>query len=159
MSQIFHRSTNIWSKVSIIAGLAFAGFLGWVVVTHVVCVTELNRLHDVLVGPRDVAGPSEDHQERDEAANEEEKPCEAGLGEEIGAAIEDLRHREFVRLAARRRGVSQRARVRPGVSGSVPPKLVRPTGICTTVVKKGSSVEPAVSGLSARYNLKTASHP
>ena len=33
MSQIFHRSTNIWSKVSILGGLVFAGFLGWVVVT------------------------------------------------------------------------------------------------------------------------------
>jgi hypothetical protein len=33
MSQIFHRSLNIWSKVSIIAGLVFVGFLGWVVVT------------------------------------------------------------------------------------------------------------------------------
>ena len=33
MSQIFHRSSNIWSKVSILAALVFAGFLGWVVVT------------------------------------------------------------------------------------------------------------------------------
>src|SRR4029078_12860176 len=33
MSQIFHRSTNIWSKVSILVGLVFLGFLGWAVVT------------------------------------------------------------------------------------------------------------------------------
>ena len=33
MSQIFHRSTNIWSKVSILAALGFVGFLGWVVFT------------------------------------------------------------------------------------------------------------------------------
>ena len=33
MSQIFHRSSNIWSKVSILASLVFVGFLGWVVVT------------------------------------------------------------------------------------------------------------------------------
>jgi hypothetical protein len=33
MSQIFHSSTNIWSKFSIVAALAFVGFLGWVVVT------------------------------------------------------------------------------------------------------------------------------
>jgi hypothetical protein len=33
MSQIFHRSLNIWSKVSIVLGLVFVGFLGWVVVT------------------------------------------------------------------------------------------------------------------------------
>ena len=33
MSQIFHRSLNIWSKVSIIAGGVFVAFLGWVVVT------------------------------------------------------------------------------------------------------------------------------
>lgn len=33
MSQIFHRSTNIWSKVSILGALVFVGFLGWVVVT------------------------------------------------------------------------------------------------------------------------------
>ena len=32
MSQVFHPSTNIWSKVSIVAGLVFLGFLGWVVV-------------------------------------------------------------------------------------------------------------------------------
>ena len=32
MSQIFPPSTNIWSKVSIIVGLAFVGFLTWVVV-------------------------------------------------------------------------------------------------------------------------------
>ena len=33
MSQIFHRSTNIWSRVSIVAALGFVGFLGWVVFT------------------------------------------------------------------------------------------------------------------------------
>ena len=33
MSQIFHRSTNVWSKVSIVGALVFVGFLGWVVVT------------------------------------------------------------------------------------------------------------------------------
>ena len=33
MSQIFHRSTNIWSRVSIVGALVFVGFLGWVVVT------------------------------------------------------------------------------------------------------------------------------
>ena len=33
MSQIFHRSTNYWSRFSIAAGLLFVGFLGWVVVT------------------------------------------------------------------------------------------------------------------------------
>src|SRR5574339_645549 len=33
MSQIFHRSLNIWSKVSILGGAAFVGFLGFVVVT------------------------------------------------------------------------------------------------------------------------------
>ena len=33
MSQIFHRSTNYWSKFSIVLALAFVGFLGWVVVT------------------------------------------------------------------------------------------------------------------------------
>ena len=33
MSQIFHRSTNIWSKVSIVGALAFVGFLGWVVLS------------------------------------------------------------------------------------------------------------------------------
>ena len=32
MSQIFHRSLNIWSKVSILGGAAFVGFLGFVVV-------------------------------------------------------------------------------------------------------------------------------
>ena len=58
-------------------------------------VAELNRLLDVFVGPRDVAGPPEDHQKPDETTDEEEKPCEAGLGEEIGAAIEDLGHREL----------------------------------------------------------------
>ena len=31
MSQLFHRNTNIYSRVSIVAGLAFVGFLGWVV--------------------------------------------------------------------------------------------------------------------------------
>jgi NAD-dependent SIR2 family protein deacetylase len=31
MSQLFHRNTNIYSRVSIVAGLAFLGFLGWVV--------------------------------------------------------------------------------------------------------------------------------
>ena len=33
MSQIFHPSTNIWSKVSILGAVGFAAFLGWVVVT------------------------------------------------------------------------------------------------------------------------------
>ena len=33
MSQIFHRSTNYWSRFSIAAVLLFVGFLGWVVVT------------------------------------------------------------------------------------------------------------------------------
>jgi hypothetical protein len=33
MSQIFHPSTNIWSKVSILGALVFVAFLGWVVVT------------------------------------------------------------------------------------------------------------------------------
>jgi hypothetical protein len=33
MSQIFHPSTNIWSKVSIIVGVVFIGFLAWVVVS------------------------------------------------------------------------------------------------------------------------------
>jgi hypothetical protein len=33
MSQIFHRSLNIWSKVSIIGGVVFVSFLAWVVVT------------------------------------------------------------------------------------------------------------------------------
>jgi hypothetical protein len=31
MSQLFHRHTNIYSRVSIVAALAFLGFLGWVV--------------------------------------------------------------------------------------------------------------------------------
>ena len=33
MSQIFHRSTNIWSKLSILLALLFVGSLGLVVVT------------------------------------------------------------------------------------------------------------------------------
>src|SRR2546430_16174300 len=33
MSQIFARSTNIWSKVSILAVPILVAFLGWVVVT------------------------------------------------------------------------------------------------------------------------------
>jgi hypothetical protein len=33
MSQVFHRSLNIWSKVSIVAGGVFVTFLAWVVVT------------------------------------------------------------------------------------------------------------------------------
>ena len=32
MSQIFHRSLNIWSKVSILGGAVFVGLLGFVVV-------------------------------------------------------------------------------------------------------------------------------
>jgi hypothetical protein len=31
MSQLFHRTTNIYSRLSILAVLAFLGFLGWVV--------------------------------------------------------------------------------------------------------------------------------
>ena len=31
MSQLFHRNTNIYSRVSIVAVLAFLGFLGWVI--------------------------------------------------------------------------------------------------------------------------------
>jgi hypothetical protein len=31
MSQLFHRNTNIYSRLSIVAVLAFLGFLGWVV--------------------------------------------------------------------------------------------------------------------------------
>ena len=31
MSQLFHRNTNIYSKLSIVAGLAFVGFLGGVI--------------------------------------------------------------------------------------------------------------------------------
>jgi hypothetical protein len=31
MSQLFHRNTNIYSRLSIVAGVAFVGFLGWVV--------------------------------------------------------------------------------------------------------------------------------
>jgi hypothetical protein len=31
MSQLFHRNSNIYSRLSIVAGLAFVGFLGWVV--------------------------------------------------------------------------------------------------------------------------------
>ena len=31
MSQLFHRNTNIYSRLSILAALAFMGFLGWVV--------------------------------------------------------------------------------------------------------------------------------
>jgi Cytochrome c7 and related cytochrome c len=31
MSQLFHRNTNIYSRLSILAVLAFMGFLGWVV--------------------------------------------------------------------------------------------------------------------------------
>ena len=33
MSQIFHRSTNIYSRLSIVAMVGFLAFLGWVVVT------------------------------------------------------------------------------------------------------------------------------
>src|SRR3954465_9905265 len=33
MSQIFHRSTKIYSRLSILGALVFVGFLGWVVVT------------------------------------------------------------------------------------------------------------------------------
>jgi hypothetical protein len=33
MSQVFHRSLNIWSKVSIVAGGAFATLLTWIVVS------------------------------------------------------------------------------------------------------------------------------
>ena len=33
MSQVFHRSTNIWSKVSIVLGLTFVTFLTWIVVS------------------------------------------------------------------------------------------------------------------------------
>ena len=33
MSQIFHRNSNIYSRLSILAVLVFAGFLGWVVWT------------------------------------------------------------------------------------------------------------------------------
>jgi hypothetical protein len=33
MSQIFHRHTNVYSRLSILAVLVFAGFLGWVVWT------------------------------------------------------------------------------------------------------------------------------
>jgi hypothetical protein len=33
MSQLFHRNTNIYSRLSIVAVLAFLGFLGWVVAT------------------------------------------------------------------------------------------------------------------------------
>ena len=33
MSQIFHRSLNTWSKVSIIGGVVFVSFLAWVVVS------------------------------------------------------------------------------------------------------------------------------
>ena len=33
MSQIFHPSTNIWSKVSIIVAVVFIGFLTWIVVS------------------------------------------------------------------------------------------------------------------------------
>src|SRR4029453_18031936 len=31
MSQLFHRTTNIYSRLSIVAVLAFLGFLGWVI--------------------------------------------------------------------------------------------------------------------------------
>src|SRR5262245_55469972 len=31
MSQLFHRNTNIYSRVSLVAALAFLGFLGWFV--------------------------------------------------------------------------------------------------------------------------------
>ena len=33
MSQIFHRSTNVWSKASIVLALVFISFLTWVVVS------------------------------------------------------------------------------------------------------------------------------
>ena len=33
MSQIFHRTTNVYSRLSILAVLVFVGFLGWVVWT------------------------------------------------------------------------------------------------------------------------------
>ena len=31
MSQLFHRNTNIYSRLSIVAALVFMGFLGWIV--------------------------------------------------------------------------------------------------------------------------------
>ena len=33
MSQIFHRHTNIYSRLSILGLVGFVAFLGWVVVT------------------------------------------------------------------------------------------------------------------------------
>ncbi len=63
------------------------------VVADVVQVAELNRLLDVFLGARHVGRAAEHHDEPDEAPAQEEKTDKTDLGEGIGAAMEDLRHR------------------------------------------------------------------
>ena len=65
------------------------------VVADVVRVAELNRLLDVFVRSCDVRRAAEHHEQRDQTTDEKEQAAETGLGEEVCAAIEDLRHREL----------------------------------------------------------------
>ena len=65
------------------------------VIAHVVRVAELNRLLDVFVRSCDVRRAAENHQERDDSTDKKEQAGETGLGKEVCAAIEDLRHREM----------------------------------------------------------------
>ena len=64
---------------------------------------ELHRLLDVLVGAGHVGGAPEQHGEQDQASDQHENAGETDLGEGIGAAMEDLRHRRLIGVTDGRR--------------------------------------------------------
>ena len=57
---------------------------------------ELHRLLDVLVGAGDVRGAPEQHGEQDQTRRRAGEAGETDLGEGVGAAMEDLRHRRLM---------------------------------------------------------------
>jgi hypothetical protein len=66
------------------------------IVEHVMEMTELNRLLDVLVRARDVRRASEHHGDADQAAHQQDDASETDLGKRVGTSMENLGHRRLV---------------------------------------------------------------
>jgi hypothetical protein len=75
------------------------------IVEHVMEMTELHRLLDVLLRTGHVRRPAEEHGKPDQPSNQQENAGETDLGQGVGATMENLRHRRLGVAGRSGRGV------------------------------------------------------
>jgi hypothetical protein len=105
---------------------------------HVMHVTELNGLDDVLVGARHVGRAAEHHCQQDETADEGENAEKTDLRKSVGAAMENLRHRMLKSERAREAdsGCETRHRGTRRLRGDCPSDQSRLVPCCEKWIKQ-----------------------